>query len=287
MMKLVILMGRFLLSRFPLLADAYRFWRDSKPLKRPLEYRSALGFKFNGPESMELGVFEPQETIIFEKAVNCFDLVVNIGANTGYYALKALAKGVDVCAFEPNYLNTKILLRNVMGNDFESDFHLIPIALGDFPGILPLYGVSTGASLVNGWAGQTHVNLVAVNTFDNVASNIIADKSCFVIMDIEGAELNCLKGSKSLLSGVKKNVFFIEISVGEHQPEGIAINPNLRETFSLFFSYGYKCYTADQYLRAVKMEEVDQILLSGTDSLGTHNFLFLSEERKLSEVGLG
>jgi FkbM family methyltransferase len=287
MMKLVILIGRFLFSRFPSIADAYRYLRDSKPLKRPLELRPALGFKFNGPESMEQGVFEPQETIIFEKAVNCFDLVVNVGANTGYYALKALSRGVDVCAFEPNYLNTKILLRNVMSNDFESDFHLIPIALSDAPGILPLYGVSTGASLVNGWAGQTHVNLVPVNTFDNIASNIIVDKSCFVIMDIEGAELNCLKGSKSLLSGVKKNVFFIEISVGEHQPEGIAINPNLRETFSLFFSFGYKCHTADQYLRSVKIEEVDQILLSGTDSLGTHNFLFLAEERDLSEIGLG
>ena len=174
-----------------------------------------------------------------------------------------------------------------MSNDFQSHFHLIPIALGDSPGILPMYGVSTGASLVNGWAGQTHVNLVPVNTFDNIASNIAADKSCFVIMDIEGAELNCLKGSKSLLSGVKKNVFFVEISVCEHQPKGIAMNPNLRETFSLFFSCGYKCYTADQYLRAVKIEEVDKISLSGIDSLGTHNFLFLAEERNLSEIGLG
>jgi hypothetical protein len=60
MMKLVILVGRFLFSRFPLIADAYRYWRASNPLKRALGFRPAFGFKFNGPESMEQGVFEPQ-----------------------------------------------------------------------------------------------------------------------------------------------------------------------------------------------------------------------------------
>jgi len=285
-MKLFIPLLRFMALKMPLLADYYRYRRDSKPLMRSVKYREALGFSFNGPDSMEKGLFEPDETEIFETVIGHFDVLVNIGANTGYYALKALSRNVDVLAFEPNYLNTKILLRNIINNDYDATFHLIPIALGDTVSLLPMYGVSTGASLVNGWAGQTHSTTVPVNTFDNVASKITENKKCFVLIDIEGAELNCLKGSQTLLADVKRNVFFVEITVKEHQPKGVLINPNLKETFSLFFKHKYRAYTADKFLREVVSDEIDQINASGVDTLGVHNFLFIASERGLSEIGL-
>jgi len=258
--------------------------RDAKKLAREVSYRKALGFKFNGSDSMERGEFEHDESKIFDAMINHFDLFVNIGANTGYYTLKALYRGKNVLAFEPNELNIKIMLKNMQANIFSADVHLLPIALSNTVGVLRMYGRGTGASLINGWAGQKDYSLVPVNKFDNVASSFVKGKKCLVFIDVEGAELNCLKGGTSLLSSSDDNVLLVEISTIEHQPEGIAINPNLTETFELFFENGYVAYTADSLLREVKIEEVRSVVRGDTDSFGTHNFLFLKNGKRLEDM---
>lgn len=148
---------------------------------------------------MEKGEFEPQETAIVESLFEAFDVFVNIGANTGYYVCKALRRGVRVVAFEPNQLNVNILLRNVEANKFEADFTLFPIALSDQNGVLPMYGESTGASLIDGWAGQNNRYLVPTSKFDSTAKSLVDNMCCLVLIDIEGAELNCLKGAAALI----------------------------------------------------------------------------------------
>ena len=55
-----------IIKYFPLLANLIRFIRNTEALNRQLEYRGALGFHFNGPNSMQEGSFEPQETLFFE-----------------------------------------------------------------------------------------------------------------------------------------------------------------------------------------------------------------------------
>ena len=200
--------------------------------------------------------------------------------------LKALNSGKNVLAFEPIEHNVKMLLRNINENQFPSECSIIPVALGDKKGVLPIYGASTGASLISGWAGQKDYTLVPVNTFDSIGSSMIKDKNCFVIIDIEGAELSCLKGAKSLLTSNCSNVFMVEITVEEHQPKGISINPKLIQTFELFFSFNYSAYTADANLRKVNFEEVQKIVETGEDTLGVHNFLFIKNEMSLSDLGI-
>lgn len=275
-----------IIKYFPLLVNLIRFIRDTEALNRKLEYREALGFCFNGPISMQEGSFEPQETLLFEKLVSKFDMFVNIGANTGYYVCKAMSQGIDVLAFEPNQVNVNILLRNVEGNNFKSKFHLFPIGLSDQFGILPMYGVGTGASFTEGWAGQTHKNLVPISTFDATAKSQIKNKACFVLIDIEGAELTCLKGAKSLLESKTNNLFLVEITVAEHQPVGIKLNPNLLDTFELFFNTGFEAYTADTHLRKIEMVEIESILKSNVDTLGVRNFIFVKAGTSLTEYGL-
>jgi len=274
-----------LVEKIPGAADYYRYVRDSKNLKQDVEYREKLGFFFNGNASMQKGEFEPQETQIIESLLDSFELFVNIGANTGYYVCKALSRNVPVVAFEPNQLNVNILLRNIEANDFQADFQLFPIALSNQHGVLPMYGASTGASLINGWAGQKNKYLVPISKFDSTAKSLVDNKSCLVLMDIEGAELGCLKGSKTLLNS-PNSLFLIEISVGEHQPQGIDINPNLVETFNLMFSHGYEGYTADTNLRRLEINEIREIAVSGVDTLGTHNFIFTKDKNHLSKIKL-
>jgi len=272
-----------LIERMPGGADYYRYLRETKSLRAEVVFREELGFFFNGPSSMEKGEFEPQETTIIESLLGSFDMFVNIGANTGYYVCKALSHGVPTIAFEPNQLNVNMLLRNIEANEFEADFQLFPIALSNQNGVLPMYGGSTGASLIDGWAGQKNKCLVPISKFDRTAKSLVDDKSCLVLIDIEGAELDCLQGAETLLTA-SRNVFLIEISIGEHQRVGVNINPNLVETFNLMFEHGFDAFTADKSLKKVELNEINEIALSGIDSLITHNFVFTKDSSILNKI---
>jgi len=273
-----------IVEKFPNIANYYRYSRDTKSLRSEVLFREKLGFFFNGMSAMEEGEFEPDETNLFEKIIANYDVFINIGANTGYYVCKALKKDISTIAFEPNQLNVNILLRNIEANNFDADFQLFPIALSDELGVLPLYGASTGASLVKGWAGQVSNTLVPISSFDSTALPLIEDKKCFVMIDIEGAELGCLKGASSLLTSVTNNDFLIEICVKEHQPEGTIINPKLVETFELIYSFGYVGYTIGTELRKVELPEVKKISYTNIDTLRAHNFLFTKSDEILNEL---
>ena len=273
-----------ILKKSSLLAQMYRNLRVRKKLSAEVTFKKALGFKFNGPDDMESGQFEPDETYIFESLIEKFDLFVNIGANTGYYVLKALSRGIETLAFEPNELNVKLLLRNINANEFSAVCHVFPLALSDRVGILPIFGASTGASLVKGWAGQNHHELVPVTQFDILSKSIVQDKKSFILIDIEGAEFSCLKGAEKVLLNNDQTTFMIEICTTEHQPDDIKINPNLLATFELFFSYGFLGYTANREFHQVSIDEVHTIVNTQEDSFGTHNFLFTKDRDLLKSL---
>ncbi len=273
-----------LVEKIPLLAECYRFLRDSKSLNSEVIFRKQLGFFFNGSESMENGEFDPNETAIIENLLNSFDIFINIGANTGYFVCKSLKKGVRTIAFEPNQYNVKMLLKNVQANNFSTDFHFFPVALSNKAGVLPMYGAYTAASLIDGWMGQKKRALVPVSTFDKVASSLIKNKSCFVVIDIEGAELDCLKGAHTLLNSENDIVFLIEISVVGHFTKKVNVNPNLYETFSLMDSYGYEAYTANNELRKIELSEISSINVSNKNTLNTPNFLFVKKKETLKKI---
>lgn len=273
-----------IVEKIPFAANFYRYIRDKKSLNREVIYRNNLGFFFNGSISMEKGEFDLNETFIIESFLDTFDTFINIGANTGYYVCKALKKGVQTIAFEPNLYNIKVFLKNIEANNFSTKLHFFPVALSNKVGVLPMYGTYTSSSLVKGWMGQKQKNLVSVSTFDEIALPLVENKPCFIVIDIEGAELDCLKGAKKLLSSKSENVFFIEISVSDNHLNEKIINPNLYETFSLMDSYGYDAYTADKNIRKIELSEVSKINSSNINTLNIPNFLFARNKEILSKT---
>lgn len=277
---------RPLIEKFPLVLWCYRYIRDSKDFHKEIKYRKNLGFFFNGQVSMEKGNFEPQETNIFDKIISHFDLLINVGANSGYYVCKALKQNVDVLAYEPNQFNVNLLLRNVYANKFNAGFLLFPVALSNKSGVMPIYGSGTGTSLIKGWAGQVSETLVPVSTFDITGKSISTNKNCLIIIDVEGAEFDCLNGAKSLLQTDTNNVFMVEIAINEHQPISGTLNPNILKTFQLFYDFGYFGYTADDDLRRIELDEVNNIIDKNINTFMTHNFLFSKSKKLLNDIGL-
>jgi FkbM family methyltransferase len=265
----------FIDSKFPKIASTFRYIRDSKLINEEAKL-TKMGFKFSGNIQMQDGSFEQEETLAVEKILNDTDILINVGANIGYYCCIALKKNKYVLAFEPINLNLRYLLQNIQNNAFEPNIEIFPIALGSETGVAKIYGGGTGASIVEGWAGtaKNQFNFVPLNTLNNIVGRRFMGRKCFILVDIEGYELPMLKGSTILLNMNPKPVWMVEIQVAEHQPSGVQINPALLETFKIFWDAGYEAATATTKPRIVTQMEINKILDTRVDTLKTHNFIF-------------
>lgn len=280
MKKQIVHFARSIVQRFPRTTMTYRFVRDNWPVYN--ERETAMGFKLAGNKAMQTGQFEPEETQIIERIIPNVDVVINIGANIGYYCCIALSYRKHVVAFEPIPLNVQYLLRNLKANNWESNVEVYPLALANKVGVVGIYGRGTGASLVKGWAGmlEKDVSFVPSSTLDIILGSRFEGKKCLALVDMEGAEQSMLKGASSFIDAKPKPIWMIEVCIAEHQPKGIHINPNLLSTFQVFWERGYEAWTADKQCRIIRRSEVEAIAESGVDSLNTHNFLFIEEGRK-------
>lgn len=265
-----------LVERFPRVAATYRLWRDSRFVPEQARM-TPLGFKFCGNAAMEQGLHEPEEVQLVRQYLNEVDVFINIGANIGYYCCLALSLGKHTIAFEPIEMNLRYLYTNVQANGWEDHIEVFPLALSNKTGLTYCYGGGTGASLIAGWAGTTKRmrRVVPVSTLDCVLGNRLAGQRCFFLVDIEGAEKFMLEGAVNHLSMKPPPIWMVEISISEHQPAGVAINPHLLATFQIFWQNGYTARTATKDFVEVREEDIVSICQTGRDTLRTHNFLFL------------
>lgn len=273
-----------LIEKSPFLSSLYRQWRDERELHRQPD-SDLLGFRFVGNPLMETGQFEPVETALMQRLFPHATAVINIGANIGYYCCLALQQGKSVVAFEPMPTNLRYLLRNVFANGWADTFECFPMALSSHRGLIEIWGGGTGASLVKGWAGQTFSTLVPVSTLDTVLGDRFVQEGPLIIVDIEGAEFHMLQGATRLLAAPVKPIWFVEISVAEHQPAGVDINPHLLDTFDIFWQHGYEALTAQAQPRLVRREEIAKIVQTRADTLGVHNFIFIDPQRSAAVLG--
>lgn len=157
--------------------------------------------------------YEPHVTSHFCSLLREGMKVVDIGASLGYYTLLAanrVGKSGEVLAFEPNPFRFKYLLKTIQ---------------------------------INGWKNVTAYKLF-VSDFDSPEKNtvtldsILTDGADVVKIDVEGMELQVLRGMKRLLSkGVKV--------ICEVHPKQLP-SGGLRDISSLLRNHDYECYLITQ-----------------------------------------
>lgn len=246
-----------IVEQAPWLAAAYRKYRDTRQLNTAPK-DTPFGFKLSSNNLMTEGHFEPEETSIVLEILPHVNIVINVGANIGYYTCMAQTQGKQVMAFEPLPLNQNYLLRNIRTNKNTELVEVFGMALSDSVGIVDIFGGSHGASLIKGWENTTTKTstLVPSSTLDRIIGNRFSNQPSLIIVDIEGAEYAMLKGSHEMLLRNWKPVWLVEISVHEHQPRGVSVNPTLVQTFDLFWNNGYESWTATNIPRLVSRLEV-------------------------------
>jgi hypothetical protein len=135
-------------------------------------------------------------------------------------------------------------------------------------------GDGQNASLVQGWSGslRNSYKLVAVSKLDLILNRRFDGLSLLIKMDVEGFEMEVLKGAEQTLGMSPRPTWMVEICLTEGFPGGR--NDTFCETFETFLRRGYKARIADGEQRVVEQADVLRWARQGHVDFGSHNYLF-------------
>ena len=190
------------------------------------------------------GVFESAETSFAMRFLRKGMTVLDIGAHHGFYTLlasKQVGSFGKVVAFEPSPRERKRLERHVNLNNCEN-VRIEPFALGSSRGQANLFLVQGAEDYCNSLRppavkAQTiavPVDLTSLDDFLQGAGISVVD---FVKLDVEGSELEALRGGVRLLATSPRPVLMVEVYDIRTEPWGY----RAREIVQLLDHAGYEC----------------------------------------------
>jgi FkbM family methyltransferase len=166
--------------------------------------------------------YEPHTTDYIRRNVKKGDIVLDIGAHVGYYTLlfaELVGPEGIVFAFEPNPDVMKVLEYNVKANGYDNIVLLVQKAVGASNEKAKLFvpEVTDAASLkpMTGVRRVYEVEQVCLDDYGIMMAH-------FVKMDIEGGELDALRGMSNLLRHHPRLVIeFCPEILGHHDAEAM------------------------------------------------------------------
>ncbi|MCR8487462.1 MAG: FkbM family methyltransferase [Crenarchaeota archaeon] len=132
----------------------------------------------------------------------------------------------------------------------------VKLALSSYSGKAKLYLRSTGthtlfkSQIFGPESGETLK--VEVETLDRLIDELKIDKVTFVKIDVEGAELDVLKGSQRVLT--ENDSLFLAIAAYHYPEEALEVAEYLR-------TRGFKVFTNGEYVYAFKPPDNPRVLL--------------------------
>lgn len=261
----------------PGLAGMLRRHRAARFRSRTPLISTPWGFQFAGAVPDVRDPAEAEHVRTMERLIASSEVFVDVGANVGFFSCLARVRGAIAIAVEPFAFNADSIERNLAANRW-SDVELHRCALADRAGTGTLYGRDTLASRIPGWGVRDDpwTQTVELSTLDALLGTRFADRRLSIKIDVEGAELDVLRGAARTLMRQPAPIWSVEIAFDEHHPEGV--NPHFAQTFEMFFDAGYaaQTITADGP-RLVGLDDVRQWVRAGRRGFGTVNYCFTSE----------
>jgi FkbM family methyltransferase len=187
-----------------------------------------------------MGEFEPSTTAVVKKLLRQGDVVVDVGANIGYFSLlfsQCVGSKGHVYSYEPVPQLASALQKNAELNKFKQ-ISLSKLALSDHDGKAQFYVGpvdNSGLSSLRQPRNSSIVLDVDLARFDEIFSH--AEDVALIKIDVEGAELAVLRGMEGYLRNKRPNIL-VEVTnkflneMGDSEQSLLAYLKNL----------GYHCY---------------------------------------------
>lgn len=169
-------------------------------IKMKLNYGKKYG-SFNRFFSLH----EAEQMEFFQNVVNENDIVFDVGANEGDYALisaKKIGKNGKVFAFEPGLERIKILKENIELNLF-NNIEIVPLGVSEKKGKVYF---NDGICSVDSQNKET-IETISLDEFSE-EKRVLPNK---IKIDVEGFELLVIKGMAKILNEQKNTILLIEI----------------------------------------------------------------------------
>lgn len=198
------------------------------------------------------GVHEKKATEVYRNLLKENSIVLEVGANLGYYAIIAARKNCTVISIEPDYDNYEVLCKNM--EKYPGTTH--NIAISNFEGLAPFTRMSFCNSghikrdyesqRYKDWVSNWYVDdiTVLVTKLDTFIYNFPAPN--VIRMDVEGHEVEVIEGGKEVLKLMPKgSLIFMEV-------HPIVRNPiDYNEMFHTLFDCGFSIINS-QYQKVSK-----------------------------------
>lgn len=136
------------------------------------------------------------------------DLFADIGANVGSYTVLAGSTGASAIAVEPIPSTFRILQSNIGVNQFKGEVYALNIGLAALPGELFFTNSMDTVNHVVP-SGTPNSQVVQVNTLNTIFSD---RPPSLIKMDVEGFELEVLKGGSEILRSPLLEAIVIELN---------------------------------------------------------------------------
>lgn len=233
-------------------------------VRRPLLYEDARGLRYilrpgenAGVYLAHQGNYEVAETRFCERFLQRGEVAFDVGANIGLYTLLfSLLVGPEgeVHAFEPEPDNFARLRLHLRLNG-AANVHATRAAVFSDVGPVALNVFTTG---LNAWHSLGRPRLpdpfrrgaiaepagaidVEATSLDSYCSEHGINRIDFLKIDVEGAELDVLRGGRGLLADGRVGLILFEVSLP--QVEGMGHEPG--EIFAELAALGYRSYRLD------------------------------------------
>jgi FkbM family methyltransferase len=138
------------------------------------------------------------------------DVVCDVGANIGTYAIRAafkIAPGGHVYAFEPLKENQEMLLNSISQNQAKN-ITVIGSVVGDENGTVSFSSNGRNSSAKISADNQRDAKILPIITLDSFAEEYQIKRLDWIKMDIEGAEPLVLKGIPNCIERFKPSFLF-------------------------------------------------------------------------------
>ena len=160
-----------------------------------------------GSQLLSLRTYEPEMTGAVLGLLRPGDVFLDVGANEGWFsvlAARAVGKSGRVLAVEPQERLWPVLIRNFILNDL-ANVELIPYGMAARRGVasLALYpSINTGATSIvdEPRRGLFTVRAIPTKSLDELADDHRAPSIRLAKIDVEGYELEVLRGAPKLLA---------------------------------------------------------------------------------------